>query len=50
VRVASIGRNGNPTVPSLEGMLDAEKFSIQVIKVFTLHFSQHAVERYRAIK
>jgi len=50
VHVASIGRDGNLTMQSLESMLDAGRFSIQVIKVFASRFSQHAVERYHATK
>jgi len=34
MRVASIGKYGNPTVPSLENTLDAGGFPIQVVKVF----------------
>jgi len=37
-------------VPSLESTLDAGGFPIQIVKVFALRFSQHAVERYHATK
>ena len=48
--IASIGRDGNPTVSSLESTLNAGEFLIQVIKVSASRFSQHTVERYHAIK
>jgi len=47
---ALIGRDINPTVPSLENTLDARGFPIQVAKVFASRFSQHGVERYHATK
>jgi len=34
MRIASIGKDGNPRVSSLESMLDAGGFPIQVVKVF----------------
>jgi len=38
VRVASIGRDSNPTLSSLESTLDAGGFSIQIVKVFASRF------------
>jgi len=45
-----IERDGSSRMPSLESTLDAGGFSIQVVKVFALRFSQHAVERYHPTK
>jgi len=50
VRVVSVGRDGNPTVPSLDSKLDARGFPIQIIKVFASRFAQHVFERYHATK
>jgi len=50
VCVASIEKDGNPTVSSLESTLDAGGFPIQVIKVLASRFSQQAVEHYYATK
>jgi len=49
VRVASIGRDGNPTVPSLESM--REEISYLSYKSAVLRFSQHVkIEYYHATK
>jgi len=45
VRVASIGRDGNPTVPCLQSTLDAGGLPIQAIEVSASRFLQHAVEQ-----
>lgn len=46
MRVASIGRDNNLTVPSLESTLDAGRLLIQALEVCALYFLQHAIERY----
>jgi len=52
MRVASIGREGNPTVPCLESTLDAGGLPIQevevFVEVFASRFLQHAIEHYHA--
>jgi len=48
MRVASTGRDGNPTVPSLESTLDAGGLPIQALEVSASRFRQHAIERYHA--
>jgi len=50
VSACSIERDDYSTVPSLGSTLDAERFPIQVIKVFASRFLQHAVEHYHATK
>jgi len=48
MRVASTGRDGNPSVPSLKSMMEVGELSIQALEMFASRFLQHAVERYHA--